>query len=277
MSATARPWLSSVVGLLAAAALLTARAGAQTNPEPRLIFSIFGGVTKSPDLYDIPLQPLLLVFTPEYDTLALRRQTTTAPMVGLNATVYGSSGFGLTAEAAYIGVRIDDDCRILYEHEDLQRRNYQLCNDIARRGGTVSNVGFTIGGAYRLAARSAVSPFVRLQGGISIKSASLVDMAGAYTELTSDNQTVARTRIVIADENNVSVHPMLAGAVGVSLALSPGYHIRAEVRDHIMRFQRPTGPAGDQGQVEIEGFWGHVPALVFGFDIVLERKRGRRY
>ncbi len=277
MSAAAQPWRMSALAFLAAVALVPGDAGGQTNPEPRLIFSIFGGVSKSPDLYEIPQQPLLLVFAPEYDTLALHRQTTTAPMVGLNATVYGPSGFGFTAEAVYIGVRIDDDCRMQHENEDLQRRNYQLCNDIARRGGTVSNVGFTVGGAYRFAARSAVSPFVRLQAGITIKSASLVDMAGAYTELTPNNQTVAHTRIVIADENNVSAHPLLAGAVGVSFALSPGYHIRAEVRDHIMRFQRPTGPAGDQGQVAIEGFWGHTPALVFGFDIVLERKRGRRY
>ena len=267
----------SVAGVLAAVLFAPGRAAAQVNPEPRLIFSIFGGVAKGPDLYEIPQQPLLLVFTPEYDTLALRRQTTTAPMIGVNATVYRSSGFGLVAEAAYVGVRIDDDCRMLYEHTDLQRRNYQVCTDITRRVGTVSNVGFTLGGAYRLASRSAVSPYIRLQGGVSIQSASLVEMVGTYNEVTADNRIVPRDRVVIADESTISVHPMLAGALGVSFALSPGYHIRAEVRDHLMRFQRPTGPAGDVGDVPIEGFWGHAPALVFGFDIVLERRRGRRY
>jgi hypothetical protein len=263
--------------VLAAVLFAPGRAAAQVNPEPRLIFSIFGGVAKGPDLYEIPQQPLLLVFTPEYDTLALRRQTTTAPMIGVNATVYRSSGFGLVAEAAYVGVRIDDDCRMLYEHTDLQRRNYQVCTDITRRVGTVSDVGFTLGGAYRLASRSAVSPYIRLQGGVSIQSASLVEMVGTYNEVTADNRIVPRDRVVIADESTISVHPMLAGALGVSFALSPGYHIRAEVRDHLMRFQRPTGPAGDVGDVPIEGFWGHAPALVFGFDIVLERRRGRRY
>jgi hypothetical protein len=267
----------SVAGVLAAVLFAPGRAAAQVNPEPRLIFSIFGGVAKGPDLYEIPQQPLLLVFTPEYDTLALRRQTTTAPMIGVNATVYRSSGFGLVAEAAYVGVRIDDDCRMLYEHTDLQRRNYQVCTDITRRVGTVSNVGFTLGGAYRLASRSAVSPYIRLQGGVSIQSASLVEMVGTYNEVTADNRIVPRNRVVIADESTISVHPMVAGALGVSFALSPGYHIRAEVRDHLMRFQRPTGPAGDVGDVPIEGFWGHAPALVFGFDIVLERRRGRRY
>jgi hypothetical protein len=275
--AGARLRVSGTAGMLAAAMFLPGHAAAQTNPEPRLIFSIFGGVAKGPDLYEIPQQPLLLVFTPEYDTLALRRQTTTAPMVGVNATVYRSSGFGLVAEAAYVGIRIDDNCRMLYERTDVQRRNYQVCTDITRRVGTVSNVGFTLGGAYRFFARNAVSPYVRLQGGISIQSASLVEMVGTYNEVTQDNRIVPRERVVIEDQSTISAHPMFAGAVGVSFALSPGYQIRAEVRDHLMRFQRPTGAAGDQGQVPIEGFWGHAPALVFGFDIVLERKRGRRY
>jgi len=277
MSAIGWRWALSVAGALAAVWCAPAGAGAQVNPEPRLIFSIFGGVAKSPDLYEIPRQPLLLVFAPEYDTLAVHRRTTTAPTVGVNATVYRSSGFGLVAEAAYVGIRIDDDCRLLYEHTDLQRRNYQVCTDIARRVGTVSNVGFTLGGAYRLASRSAVSPYVRLQGGIAIQSASLVEMVGTYNEVTTDNRIVPRDRVIIQDESTVSVHPMFAGALGISFALSPGYHIRAEVRDHLMRFQRPTGPADDQGDVPIEGFWGHAPALVFGFDIVLERRRGRRY
>jgi len=262
---------------IAALALITTSSSAQTNSEPRLIFSIFGGVAKGPNLYNIPHQPLLLVFAPEYDTLALSRRATTAPMVGVNATVYRSSGFGVVAEAAYIGIRLDDDCTMVYERTDIQRRNYQVCTDIARRTGTVSKVAFSLGGAYRMASRSAVSPYVRLQGGVSIQSSSLVETVGTYNEVTSDNLVVPVNRVVIEDPGDISVHPVFAGAVGVSFALGPGYQLRAEIRDHLMRFQRPSGPADDQGQVAIEGFWGHVPALVFGFDIVLERKRGRRY
>jgi len=255
----------------------SAPAATQTNPEPRLIFSIYGGVAKGPDLYNIAHQPLLLVFAPEYDTLALSRQATTAPTVGVNATLYRSSGFGIVAEAAYVGIRIDDNCRMLFEHTDIQRRNYQVCTDITRRVGTVSKVAFTLGGAYRVASRGAISPYVRLQGGVSIQSASLVETVGTYNEVTTDNLVVPVNRVVIADPSDISVHPVFAGAVGVTFALSPGYQLRAEVRDHLMRFQRPAGPAADDGTVAIEGFWGHVPALVFGFDIVLEQKRGRRY
>jgi hypothetical protein len=88
---------------------------------------------------------------------------------------------------------------------------------------------------------------------------------------------VLRERAVISDEQNVSIYPLVGGAAGVMFTLSPGYQIRAELRDQLMILQRPTGPANDLAVAEIESFIGHAPALVFGFDIVLERKRGRRY
>jgi len=82
---------------------------------------------------------------------------------------------------------------------------------------------------------------------------------------------------VIRDDSKTSAAPIFVGAIGVMFAVSSGYQIRAEIRDQLVRLERPTGPADDQARVNKEGLWSHVPSLVFGFDIVLEQSRGRRY
>jgi hypothetical protein len=114
-------------------------------------------------------------------------------------------------------------------------------------------------------------------GGLSIRSSSLVQVTGRLALSLPDGSVALRERVVISDEKDVSLYPLLAGAAGIMFTLSPGYQIRAEVRDQLMILQRPTGPANDLAVAEIESFIGHSPALVFGFDIVLERQRGRRY
>jgi hypothetical protein len=268
------PWLAVLMGTVL---LVPGPADAQTRPEPRLMFSFFGGITTGSTLFDIPVQPLCVTdfqlnCLDQYDTLALRRSITSAPTVGMNATLYGSSNFGLTAEVVYIGLRTDDTCQLLFEHSSPGAFNRQVCNDITQRARTVSNVGITLGGAFRLASRSAVSPYVRLQGGIGIRSLSIVQMTGRFS---SGGGTLERP--VILDDTDTAVKPRFVGALGVMFGLGGGYQIRAELRDQLLRLERPTGPADELARVNKEGFWSHTPSLVFGIDILLEQKRGRRY
>jgi hypothetical protein len=266
------------MGILAVVLLLPPAAHAQAGPEPRLVFSFFGGIANGPKLYNIPSQPLALVFqTDLFDTLALRRTLTTAPTAGINATLYQGSGFGLAAEIVYVGLRMDDTCEMLYEHEDPQRRNDQVCNDISQRVLTVSNVGITLGGAYRLWGRNPVSPYARLQGGIGIRSTSIVETVGRYNAVGIDGVVRPTERIVIRDDSNVAVKPFFVGALGLDFTIGSGYLIRAEIRDQLVLLERPTGPADELARTTVESFWGHAPALLFGFGIVLEQKRGRRY
>lgn len=249
----------------------------QTRPEPRLIFSVFGGVLRGGHLWLIDKQPLSRPFgTLEYDTLRLNRRLTTAPIAGLNATFYQSGSWGLTAEVTYLGMRHDDDCETVFAYPDLQNRTQQMCDDVTQRTRTSSIVLFSAGGALRLAPRSLVSPYLRLQGGIAIRSGSLVETKGRYV---SDDGTgaVVIERIVLRDESEVTVSPGFAAVAGLMIAVSPGYQLRVEVRDHLVFLQRPTGPGVEGVQVETERTLDHVPALVIGFDIVLEQRRGRRY
>jgi hypothetical protein len=197
-------------------------------------------------------------------------------MVGLNATLYRSSHLGFTAEIVYLGLKADDECEMRYEHLDLQGLNAQVCNSITASTRTVSNIGISAGIAYRLAPRGPVKPYGRLQLGVSLRSSSLIETSGVYQEQLADGSIVVQSRAVIEDPNETGVSPLAVGALGLTFAIAPGYQLRAEIRDHLLIMERPTGPA-ELARVETERFIGHSPALVFGFDVVLEQRRGRRY
>ncbi len=272
-----RLWLAAaVIAVLAAGG--PGRGAAQTNPDPRLMFSIFGGVAWHGDLWHIPKQQYLtLLPQQQWDTLNLRRRLTTGPVVGVNGTFFSSSHWGLSGEIVYVGLRKDSDCSFVHLTPDAQHRNEQVCNDIAATVTTASNVGISLGGAFRFSTRSLVTPYARLHGGLSIRSSSLVQVTGRVTVTLPDGTVALRERVVIRDEQDIRLYPLVGAAAGIMFSVSPGYQIRFELRDQLMVLQRPTGPANDLAVAEIENFLGHSPALVFGIDVVLEQRRGRRY
>ena len=57
---------------------------------------------------------------------------------------------------------------------------------------------------------------------------------------------------------------------------TPGVYLSPD-KEWLVLLERPTGPADELARATVESFWGHAPALLFGFGIVLEQKRGRRY
>jgi len=272
-----RLWFT-LAGMAVLAAGVPDRISAQTNPDPRLMFSIFGGVAWHGDLWHIPEQPYLtLLPQQQWDTLKLRRRLTTGPVVGVNGTFYSSSHWGLAAEIVYVGLRKDSDCSFIHLTPDSQHRNEQVCNDVTATVTTASNVGISVGGAFRFTTRSLVTPYARVHGGVSIRSSSLVQVTGRMTIELPNGTMALRERVVIQDEQDVRLYPLVGAAAGIMFSVAPGYQIRFELRDQLMVLQRPTGPANDLAVAEIESFLGHSPALVFGIDIVLEQRRGRRY
>ena len=277
-----RPFKHSIAATCTSAVvsslIFTHPAAAQTNPDARLIFSVFGGFASHGDLWHIPKQPFLtLLPQQQIDTLNLRRRLTTGPVLGVNGTFFKGEHFGLSGEIVYMGLRKDSDCSFVYLVEDAQQRNEQVCNDIAATVTTASNVAISAGAAYRFTSRSLVTPYVRLHGGLSIRSSSLVEVTGRLAVTLPDGSVALRERLVIQDDSDLRIYPLVAAAAGIMFTLSPGYQIRAEIRDQLLWLQRPAGPADLLAQTDIDTFIGHAPALVFGFDIVLEQQRGRRY
>jgi hypothetical protein len=257
--------------------LLTAAsaAAAQARPEPRLVFSIFVGVAGAGDLWTVRGQPLTAPVPnpPEPDTIALGRMFSTGLIAGLSTTLFKSAHLGISGEAVYIGLLTDSDCAITYESTpiDFQARNRQVCEDITRQQRTVSFVGFFLGGTYRFAARGALSPYVRLQGGVTVRSSSLVETSGQFT---AEGRTSVRG--VFVPRTTTAVRPSAVVGAGFMIPMAPGYALRLELADHLIPMDRVTGPS-QLADPPTARFLDHVPALTVSLDIVLEQRRGRRY
>jgi hypothetical protein len=115
---------------------------------------------------------------------------------------------------------------------------------------------------------------VRLQGGVSLRNTSVVEVSGVFV---ADGDV--QDRIIIRDRSDTRIAPTAAIALGIMIPLSPSYLVSFEVRDHLIQMQRVTGPAGEEvpGIAPTENFYMNAIAVSFGFSIVLEKKRGRRY
>jgi hypothetical protein len=253
---------------------------AQARTDPRLIFSVYGGIAAHGNLWRIERQPIIPVFgtTAQWDTLRLQRNVSSGFNVGLNATLFRSAHLGYTAEAQYLSLGLDDTCGPIYLVTDAQERDRQICDNISAASRTASVAAFTLGGVFRFSARSAFVPYLRATGGITVRSSSVLFVAGAFqqTDPTS-GQVIVNQRIVIDDPPGTAVNPTVSAGLGFMATIAPGYQLRVELRDHLLFLERPTGPANDAGMVQSELITQHAPAIVMGFDIVLEQRRGRRY
>jgi hypothetical protein len=252
---------------------LPAAAGAQSRTEPNLLVTIFGGVTSGSSLWVVDKQPLSLLDEPSvYDTLRLTRTLEPGISLGASATYFSSPHFGITAEIFFMGFGLDDGCEFVYTAPGSDEYNPQICADIAEHGGSASTIAFTLGGIYRFAPRGFAAPYLRLQGGVTARNTSTVEMVGRFVDVDGNTQT----RLVVPDPGHSTLKPTFAAGVGVLVPIGPGYQVGLELRDNLLLIQTVTGPAS-YAATPTETALEHGISLVARFDIVLERKRGRRY
>lgn len=254
--------------------LLPAPAAAQRRAEPNLLVTIFGGVTTGSSLWQIGKQPLSLLGEPTMsDTLRLSRSLEPGVSLGASATYFSSPHFGITGEIFFMGFGLDDRCELTYRAPPADTVNLQICDDITERGGAASTIAFAIGGTYRFAPGRFASPYLRAQGGFTTRNASTVELVGRFTDVDG----ITQTRLVIGDAGHSALHPTLAVGLGVLVPVSPGYQVGLEIRDNVLFFPTVTGPASSLAEAPTGTATRHSFSLVARFDIVLERKRGRRY
>ena len=265
--------VAATAALLTATTVTAAPLAAQEGAQPRLFFTINAGVVFGGDLWTVDRQPVAIIGTAAFDTMRISRQLTPGLAVGLTATLYTSKHLGFSFEAEYLGQSTDDACRMESENAELdpQRRNFQTCQSTNQIERSVATTGFYLGANYRLAPRGAFSPYLRLQGGVSIRNSSVVETFGAFV---TDGER--QERVIILDRSGTRIAPTAGIVLGVAIPLSPSYMASFEVRDHLIQMQRVTGPAV-VGIAPTENFYMHTFAVTFGFSIMLEKKRGRRY
>jgi hypothetical protein len=252
---------------------------AQTGSENNLVFTIFGGVVTGHQLWTVEKQPISVLGTTKYDTLRLSRAITSSVALGATATYFLSGHVGLHAEISYMGLPLDSDCSPVFMNPDTgvggtvdQRRNGQVCDDIRSQAAAGSVITIFTGVTLRAASRRSFSPYVRGNIGIVSLTQSTIDMAGVFTDASGTFE-----RQVIADPKPRRTSPLVGLAAGFSTPLGPGYQFRFELRDQLIQLERLTGPGSAAGPSPTATKFYHHASLVLGLDVVLERKRGRRY
>ena len=264
----------------ALACTLIRPAAAQRGDQPNLVLTILGGTVIGQELWTVGKQPLsVLGSSPtKYDTLRLSREVSSGIVLGAAATYFLSPHVGFHAEVSYLGLGFDSTCEPVYLHPDSLggftdvRRNGQVCDDISAQIAAGSMISIYGGVTVRAASRRALSPYLRAGIGFVNQSASAIDVAGVFFDGSNFN-----TRQVIADPEPRHSAPMATLAAGLTSPLGTGYQFRLEVRDHLINLIRLTGPGSASGASPTASSYRHHIALTLGLDVVLEKKRGRRY
>jgi len=262
---------------LALTCLLLTPAAAQTGSQNNLVLTILGGAVTGHDLWVIDKQPLCVIggggaCSTNYDTLRLSRVIGSSLALGVAATYFPWPHLGVHAEVSYLGLPSDASCSGLFYNADAENKNQQLCDDIQSQAGAGGAISVFAGVVLRASTRRTLSPYLRGSVGIVNQARSTTALNGAFADGAGFHE-----RQVIADPSPGRNSVMLGVAAGFTSPLGPGYQFRFEVRDAIVSLERLTGPVNGLGVGPVATRSYHHFALTLGLDVVLERKRGRRY
>jgi hypothetical protein len=240
-----------------------------TGDQARLIFTVSAGAVAGTSLWTVGAQPIRLA--PAADTLAVGRRIRSTLVVGFGGTYFPGENLGLSVEAFRIGLGFEDSCRLAFSSGSGDVAT--ACQDIQGATKPATAVILSVGPVFRVNSRKLISPFVRGNLGISFSTQSSLRTIGQYPV----SQGTA-TLVVYDDESDSRIGPAFALGAGFTAAVARGYQLRWEVRDNIVGVQKVTGPTPQQQIVPPhETTFKHLFSMTIGFDVVLERRRGRRY
>jgi hypothetical protein len=283
ISAATREKLATL-GLAAALTVAGATgARAQTGEQPNLILTVSAGYLTGGDLWRIDRQ--LAPVGTAWDTLRLGRRIRPGFAATLGATYFASPHLGYSAEAGFFGIGTEAACAPVgpYTPDPPDFRNQQACQYLQGENIRGNVVGFLGGLTWRFTTRGN-QPFVRAAVGVGILGNSYVQTFAPVIYHLSDGSAAEANIIFLTDSSTGKVTWMASLGGGATLALGPGYQLRVEVRDLITSLPVATGAARDtiaiiNGAPTPPTGWKvvHVPTITVGLDIVLEKRRGRRY
>jgi hypothetical protein len=221
-------------------------------------------------LWQVGVQP---VATPigTADSIALGRDLSSSFGVSFTGVYTPGRYLGLTGDAIIARIGTDDHCRVLNAAPD--QFTSDLCGSLNNAESHATTASFVVGGLVRPGNRGSVQPYGRVGVGLTIIEQSLVRTSG----LARRGATTAEVP-VYTDEHNTAVSPYLGIGVGFAAPIASGWQTRWELRENYMRLTGVKGPTAYQGLQPARRASGHhFLSFAVGLEVVLERKRGRRY
>jgi hypothetical protein len=252
---------------LTAVSLLPAQVhGQRTADQARLMFSIgLGQLSGGGTLWTVGRQPLL--GSVETDTLDLRRNFRRNLIVSMSGTYFPGPNLGLNVEAQLIGLGTEDQCSL----RTLPGSGFgnAVCNSIDRAERTATSVAASVGAIFRIASRQVIHPYLRGNAGLVVTQHSFLRMSGESSGAVVD---------IYTDDRTTSAQPYLSLGGGVVAVIGRGFQARFELRDNYAKIPAVSGATSRQGfKPPSESVGKHLLSFIVAFDVVLERKRGRRY
>jgi hypothetical protein len=178
-----------------------------------------------------------------------------------------------------LGVGYRDTCRLV---ANSQPRPREICtgpaggiNNFEKAATAVVVSGGVIG---RINSRKRLSPYARVGGGVLVSNQSSLRTIG--TDFPDEDNPGGEPVDVIVydDDRSTRFTPAILLGLGFTAQLSPGFQLRWEARDNIVGVRAVTAPTNSDGSIPpSELRFKHLPSIFIGFDVVLERRRGRRY
>jgi len=257
----------AVVLLLSmSAARLEAQA---TADRAQLVLTVAAGFRGGSSLWQVDGQALDAL-AGGADRVSLTRDIQTSLGVMFAGTYFPGEHLGFTGEALLLGLGSEDGCTITQSTGDADNRDFCSLIDHSSRGGTA--VAVSAGLIYRVVLRSGFSPYVRGNLGATLTQQSFIK-----TSATVNTNLGPALRVVLDDHSSRQVHPYVSFGAGFTAAFGRGYQVRLEARDNYLTLPIPTAPT-IEGSVPKTGTKGlHLFSFMLGFDVVLEKRRGKRY
>ncbi|MFL5403396.1 MAG: hypothetical protein ACJ8BF_11335 [Gemmatimonadales bacterium] len=261
--------LACIALLLGTSALPAPVTAQRTNDQARLIFTLSAGIIGGKDLWSAspqPIQPSGAV-----DTFALARRIRSTLAVSFSGTYFPGAHLGLVVEGFLVGLGFEDSCRQLFSTGSSAVS--ALCKSIQGAEKAATAVILSAGPVFRLNSQSLVSPYARLGAGLVFSNQSSLRTTGILQ--TSGGPSGFD---VYTDDHESRVDPAFALGVGFTAAVARGYQLRWEVRDNLVGIQRVIGTTSEAGLIPPHTLeYKHLLSMTIGVDVVLERRRGRRY
>ncbi|HEX3926750.1 MAG TPA: hypothetical protein VHW65_02040 [Gemmatimonadales bacterium] len=243
-----------------------------SSDEARLVVGMSAGWIGGSHLWSVNSQTILTQVPNLNDIYALSRDIRSDLSISGQMTYYRGDHLGLTGEFTYIGLGTTDNCTLVQASGDPN--NAAACTALNNTEHAASAVTVAGGVVYRPFGRSSVQPYFRAIGGLALMPRSTLLTFSDFT----DNTGADAGLLIYDDEDWTQFRP--TGTLGFGLATAPsqGYQLRIEARETWVRLESVTGPTAYQTLTPgYRSFFKGFPSVMVGFDIVLEKSRGRRY
>ena len=247
-------------------------AGQATTDQARLVFGVgIGQRSGGGSLWFVGRQPFLTQGAA--DTMAVGRHFRPNLALLFSGTYFPGDHFGMTAEVQLLGLGTTDTCGIVTTGGSAATALF--CNALDGSNRSSGATAISVGAIYRVGSHQPIHVYGRANVGVVLAPSSFIRTTADYLAPGD----ITPTEVVLyRDDKGTSVRPTLTLGGGVVTVIGRSYQLRFELRDNWVGIPAITGATGGQGFVPQSSITNrHFLSFLLSFDVVLERKRGRRY